>query len=75
MNFAANRSYNDPTQYPVFPWVVADYKNSTFPEEKFFSRDLSQGSKGWRDLSKPVGALSPEKLERFKSKYFQIVSM
>ena len=34
LNFAANRSFNDATQYPVFPWVVADYKNADFPEEK-----------------------------------------
>ena len=35
LNFAASRSFNDATQYPVFPWVVADYKNSEFPKEKF----------------------------------------
>ena len=25
LNSAADRSFNDLTQYPVFPWVVADY--------------------------------------------------
>ena len=75
VNFAANRSYNDPTQYPVFPWVVTDYKNSTFPQEKFFSSSDQRVSRGWRDMSKPIGALSSEKLERFRSKYFQLVSM
>ena len=34
LNFASGRSFNDPTQYPVFPWVVADYKNDKFPEEQ-----------------------------------------
>ena len=24
------------TQYPVFPWVIADYKNDRFPEEQAF---------------------------------------
>ena len=36
LNFAANRSFNDSTQYPIFPWVVADYKNNNFPKETFF---------------------------------------
>ena len=25
LNSAADRSFNDLTQYPVFPWVIADY--------------------------------------------------
>ena len=25
LNSAADRSFNDLTQYPVFPWIVADY--------------------------------------------------
>lgn len=32
LNFAANRSFNDPTQYPVFPWVITDYRNEKAPE-------------------------------------------
>ena len=73
LNFAAGRSFNDATQYPVFPWVVADYKNEKFPEEQAFPGQ-NPNQRGWRDLSKPVGALSPEKLEKFKAKYFQLVS-
>ena len=69
VNFCASRSFNDATQYPVFPWVVADYKNDNFPEEQAF-QGQNANMRGWRDLSKPIGALSPEKLEKFKSKYF-----
>ena len=25
MNIYSNRSYNDPNQYPVFPWIITDY--------------------------------------------------
>lgn len=25
LNREANRSFNDLSQYPVFPWVIADY--------------------------------------------------
>ncbi len=27
LNGAGDRSFNDLTQYPVFPWVVADYQS------------------------------------------------
>ena len=29
LNTLAGRSYNDLTQYPVFPWVLSDYSSST----------------------------------------------
>ena len=57
LNSLADRSFNDLTQYPVFPWVVADYTSTTLnldTEETF------------RDLSKPVGALNNERLESLK---------
>jgi hypothetical protein len=28
LNTLAGRSYNDLTQYPVFPWVLADYSSA-----------------------------------------------
>lgn len=49
---AAGRSYNDITQYPVFPWVLADYKSPTI--------DLSD-PRVYRDLSKPIGALNEDR--------------
>ncbi len=57
VNHAAGRSFNDITQYPVFPWVVADYTSS--------SLDLSD-PKTFRDLTKPVGALNPKRLQTFR---------
>lgn len=57
LNNMADRSYNDLTQYPVFPWVLADYKKDVL--------DLTDTSI-YRDLSRPVGALNPERLERLK---------
>lgn len=49
----ADRTVNDLTQYPVFPWIVADYSSPTL--------DLTN-SKTFRDLTKPIGALNPERL-------------
>ena len=51
----ADRSINDLTQYPVFPWVVKDYTSDTL--------DLSSADT-YRDLSKPIGALNADRLER-----------
>ncbi|KAK1322909.1 hypothetical protein QJS10_CPA02g00135 [Acorus calamus] len=54
LNTLAGRSYNDLTQYPVFPWVLADYSS-----EKL---DFNTSST-FRDLSKPVGALDIKRFE------------
>ncbi|TYG44396.1 hypothetical protein ES288_D11G094900v1 [Gossypium darwinii] len=59
-NTLAGRSYNDITQYPVFPWILSDYSSK--------SLDLSDPS-AFRDLSKPVGALNPERLKKFQERY------
>ena len=32
LNTLAGRSYNDLMQYPVFPWIVADYKSEASTE-------------------------------------------
>ncbi|PUZ76936.1 hypothetical protein GQ55_1G330200 [Panicum hallii var. hallii] len=60
LNTLAGRSYNDVTQYPVFPWVIADYKSKTL--------DLESPS-SYRDLSKPIGALNPVRLNKFQDHY------
>ena len=60
LNTISGRTYNDLTQYPVFPWIVADYQS-----EKL---DLSD-PKSYRDLSKPIGALNPTRLKIFQDRY------
>ncbi|KAJ0790760.1 putative transcription factor WD40-like family [Helianthus annuus] len=60
LNTLAGRSYNDLTQYPVFPWVLADYSS----EELDFNK-----SSTFRDLSKPVGALDQKRFEVFEDRY------
>ena len=60
LNILAGRSYNDITQYPVFPWIIADYTSETL--------DLLDPNT-FRDLSKPVGALNPIRLEEIKERF------
>ena len=61
LNNFAGRSYNDLTQYFVFPWALADY---TSEEHRLRQRADEPGaiSSTFRDLSKPVGALEPDDL-------------
>ena len=54
------RSYNDLMQYPVFPWILADYDSEEL--------DLTN-HKTFRDLSKPMGAQTAARLDQFKKRY------
>uniref|UniRef100_A0A131Z2H8 Factor associated with neutral sphingomyelinase activation n=1 Tax=Rhipicephalus appendiculatus TaxID=34631 RepID=A0A131Z2H8_RHIAP len=63
INSLADRSFNDLTQYPVFPWVIGDYKSNTL--------DLSS-SASYRDLSRPLGALSEKRLKKLKDRYAEM---
>ena len=60
LNTLAGRSYNDLMQYPVFPWVLADYTSEEL--------DLTN-PKTFRDLSKPMGAQTTHRLDQFKKRY------
>ena len=60
LNTMAGRSYNDLNQYPVFPWVLADYTSEVLDFTK---------PETFRDLSKPMGALSPKRAEGFQMRY------
>lgn len=60
LNTLAGRSFNDITQYPVFPWVVADYKSDFL--------DLDNRAT-FRDLTKPMGALGENRAAQFRERY------
>ena len=40
LNIYSGRSYNDLTQYPVFPWIISNYKTEEIEESNDF-RNLS----------------------------------
>ncbi|KAI6202519.1 Rugose [Aphelenchoides besseyi] len=60
LNTIAGRTYNDLNQYPIFPWVLSNYESD--------SLDLSEAS-NFRDLSKPVGALSEARRKNFQERF------
>lgn len=67
LNSIAGRTYNDLTQYPVFPWILKDFRESTSNNE-VASLDLNDPSI-YRDLSKPIGALNPERLANLRERF------
>lgn len=66
INTMAGRTFNDLTQYPVFPWVLADYTSEEL--------DLSN-PKTFRDLTKPMGCQTPERQAEFRERYHVFAEM
>eukprot|EP00698_Gefionella_okellyi_P004064 TRINITY_DN1378_c0_g1_i1.p1 TRINITY_DN1378_c0_g1~~TRINITY_DN1378_c0_g1_i1.p1 ORF type:complete len:2456 (-),score=520.26 TRINITY_DN1378_c0_g1_i1:2419-9516(-) len=60
LNTIAGRTYNDLTQYPVFPWVLTDYISDEI--------DLNN-PRVYRNLAKPIGALNEKRLAQFQERY------
>jgi WD40 repeat protein len=60
LNTLAGRTYNDLMQYPIFPWIIADYESETL--------DLTN-PKTFRDLSKPMGAQTEDRMMYYTQKY------
>ncbi|CAO1635423.1 unnamed protein product [Sympodiomycopsis kandeliae] len=66
LNTLAGRSFNDLSQYPVFPWVIADYTSECL--------DLNNPDT-FRDLRRPMGALTPERQKQFEERYESLVEI
>ncbi|KAJ3389835.1 Neurobeachin-like protein 1 [Lobulomyces angularis] len=60
LNTVSGRSYNDLSQYPVFPWILTDY---TSPEIDLNNPNI------YRDLSKPIGSLNSKRLSLVLERY------
>lgn len=60
LNTTAGRSFNDLGQYPVFPWIIADYKSKKL--------DL-RNPKTFRNLRYPMGAQLESARAMFTEKY------
>ncbi|CAI4211079.1 unnamed protein product [Parascedosporium putredinis] len=66
VNTMAGRTFNDLTQYPVFPWVIADYTS----EELDLTDPLN-----FRDLSKPMGVQTGSRIPGFHENYRTLLEM
>ena len=60
LNTIAGRTFNDLSQYPVFPWILADYT----------SHQLNLADPAvFRDLTKPMGIQNPKHVKEVKERY------
>ena len=66
INTMAGRTFNDLTQYPVFPWVLADYSSAEL--------DLDDPDT-FRDLSKPMGCQTASRQAEFRDRYQSFAEM
>ncbi|KAJ7639738.1 beach-domain-containing protein [Mycena polygramma] len=66
LNHISGRTPSDATQYPIFPWVLKDYTSSTL--------DLSNPD-SYRDLTKPMGALTEARREAAEMRYSNLESV
>ncbi|CAD8142500.1 unnamed protein product [Paramecium pentaurelia] len=57
INKYSGRSFNDLNQYPIFPWVISDYKSRTI--------DLNK-RETYRDLEKMISTSNEERLKNCK---------
>ncbi|XP_055341493.1 neurobeachin-like protein 1 [Paramacrobiotus metropolitanus] len=60
LNTIAGRTYNDLSQYPVFPWVLRDYTSAQL--------DLHNPDT-FRDFSRPMGIQNPRSIPEVRHKY------
>ncbi|RXW16665.1 hypothetical protein EST38_g9189, partial [Candolleomyces aberdarensis] len=66
LNQISGRTPSDATQYPIFPWALADYKSNTLD---FNSPET------FRDLTKPMGALTPGRRDAAETRYTNLKSV
>ncbi|GAM85921.1 hypothetical protein ANO11243_039310 [Dothideomycetidae sp. 11243] len=66
VNTMAGRTFNDLTQYPVFPWVLADYGSDEL--------DLDD-PRSFRNLGKPMGCQSIARESEFRERYQTFAEM
>ncbi len=60
LNQISGRTFQDLMQYPVFPWILADYNSSIL--------DLTN-MKSFRNLEKPIAVQHPESEAHYISNY------
>ncbi|KAK0186450.1 beach-domain-containing protein [Armillaria mellea] len=66
LNQISGRTPSDATQYPIFPWVLQDYSSSTL--------DLNY-PESYRDLTRPMGALTDARREAAITRYESLESV
>lgn len=67
LNTISGRTFNDLSQYPVFPWIIKDYTSKKL--------NLFDTENTFRDLEWPIGAQTEKQREQCRTKYRQSLEM
>jgi len=60
LNRFSSRSFNDISQYPVFPWIIHEFGDDEF---KLNSKSY------YRDLSRPIGAINKHRMQLIRKNF------
>jgi len=66
VNTLAGRTFNDLTQYPVFPWVISNYTDEEL--------DLTD-PRNFRDLTKPIGIQNTQQEASIRERFSSFAEM
>lgn len=66
LNTLTGRTYNDLTQYPVFPYILKDYTSHILSTTQ---------SSTFREFDLPMGAQDPQRLTKFIEKYEALLDL
>ena len=80
INYYSSRSYNNTTQYPIFPWITKnlskifnDYQNNLevdiLKKEKTFENIIEEDQSGFRTFKYPISVQTKEKRNALILKY------
>ena len=70
MNFFANRSYNDISQYPIFPWILSNYDDPLKIEPFYFDSSLYDAN----SISKINSNITPSDYNLSDSRNLSVIS-
>lgn len=62
LNRYSGRTHNDLGQYPVFPWIIANYGNAC----RQITKDFYRTPANLRNMELPIGRLNEERFEGYK---------
>ena len=63
LNTLSWRTYNDLSQYPIYPWIISDYKSERI---NLYNNDI------YRDLKFPIFAQEEENRKKLKLKFEEV---
>ena len=76
LNRYGSRSFNDPSQYPVFPWILHDYSNfeSIIDKEKDYNKIMEEYIKLQEELKDNISSKKIKKINELNKTLINIIN-